>query len=105
MGEFQIVYSEGFSISLEQIIFQWENELGISQEKIQQFVTSIQRSLNLAAVFPQMYEEVSDIYPFNQPTYRIVIGKSYALFYRISEVKKEIYVGRIFQTKQFKVRF
>ena len=56
-------------------------------------------------MFPQMYEEVSDIYHFNQPTYRIVIGKSYALFYRISEVKKEIYVGRIFQTKQFKVRF
>ena len=33
MGEFQLVYSEGFSISLEQIIFQWENELGISQKE------------------------------------------------------------------------
>lgn len=105
MGEFQLVYSVGFSISLEQTIFQWENELGISQEKIQQFVTSIQRALDLATVFLQMYEEVSDIYHFTQPTYRIVIGKSYALFYRMSEAKKEIYVGRLLQIKQFKARF
>lgn len=89
MEALQLVYSEGFMISLEQTIFQWENELGISQEKIQQFVTSIQRALDLATVFPQMYEEVSDIYHFNQPTYRIFIGKSYALFYRMSEAKKK----------------
>lgn len=79
--------------------------MGISQEKIQQFVTSIQRTLDLATVFLQMYEEVSDIYHFTQPTYRIVIGKSYALFYRMSEAKKEIYVGRLLQIKQFKAWF
>lgn len=47
-----------------------------------------------------MYEEVSEIYGMDSSTYRIVIGKSYALFFRIDQEKKEILVGRIFQSKQ-----
>ncbi|EOF76498.1 hypothetical protein SGC_02405 [Enterococcus faecium EnGen0136] len=35
----------------------------------------------------------------------MVIGKSYALFYRIDHAKKEILVGRIFQSKQMKLDF
>lgn len=52
-----------------------------------------------------MHEEVSGIYGMDIPTYRIVIGKSYALFYWIDPEKKEILVGRIFQSKQMKLEF
>ncbi len=56
----------------------------------------IQKALELTKNFPTMHEEVSEIYGMDIPTYRIVIGKSYALFIG-STMKKEILVGRIFQ--------
>ncbi|WP_326848497.1 transposase, partial [Enterococcus faecium] len=62
-------------------------------------------STELTKNFPTMHEEVSEIYGMDIPTYRIVIGKSYALFYRIDHEKKEILVGRIFQSKQMKLGF
>ncbi|EFK80414.1 hypothetical protein HMPREF9269_1541 [Ligilactobacillus salivarius ACS-116-V-Col5a] len=52
-----------------------------------------------------MYEEVSSKYGFSVKTYRIVIGKSYAIFYRIDEKNNNILVGRIFQSKQMKLEF
>ncbi|OQO71708.1 hypothetical protein BH744_13950 [Enterococcus villorum] len=66
---------------------------------------AIQKALELTQTFLTMYEEVSTNYRLDTPTFRIVIGKSYALFYRIGQKKKEIHVGRIFQSKQMKISF
>ena len=77
----------------------------LSPETINKFVGNIQKSLELTTVFPEMYEEVSSKYGFSVKTYRIVIGKSYAIFYRIDEKNNNILVGRIFQSKQMKLEF
>ena len=97
MKEYTLVYSKSFQTSLETIIEEWENELALSPASIKRFVGAIQKALE--------HEEVSEIYGMDIPTYRIVIGKSYALFYRIDHEKKEILVGRIFQSKQMKLGF
>lgn len=105
MNEYILVYSKSFQESLSDLINEWENELFLSSDSIKRFVGAIQKALELAKAFPKMYEEVSEIYDMGTPTYRIVIGKSYALFYRIDHEKKEILVGRIFQSKQMKLDF
>ncbi|MEB7868693.1 type II toxin-antitoxin system RelE/ParE family toxin [Enterococcus faecium] len=103
MKEYTLVYSKSFQTSLETIIEEWENELALSPASIKRFVGAIQEALELTKNFPTMHEEVSEIYGMDIPTYRIVIGKSYVLFYRIDHEKKEILVGRIFQSKQMKL--
>ncbi|MDB7249263.1 type II toxin-antitoxin system RelE/ParE family toxin, partial [Enterococcus faecium] len=80
MEEYTLVYSKSFQSSLATIIDEWENELALSPESIKRFVGAIQKALELTKTFPKMYEEVSEIYGMDIPTYRIVIGKSYALF-------------------------
>ncbi len=108
MKEYTLVYSKSFQTSLETIIEEWENELALyelalSPASIKRFVGAIQKALELTKNFPTMHEEVSEIYGMDIPTYRILIGKSYVLFYRIDHEKKEILVGRIFQSKQMKL--
>ncbi len=105
MKEYTLVYSKSFQQSLSNLINEWEYELLLSTATIKRFVGAIQKALELTKTFPKMYEEVSQIYGMDTPTYRIVIGKSYALFYRIDYEKKEILVGRIFQSKQMKLDF
>lgn len=105
MEEYQLLFSKSFQTSLETIIDEWENELELSPESIKRFVGAIQKALELTKTFPKMYEEVSKLYGMEEPTYRIVIGKSYAVFYRIDQEKKEINVGRIFLQKQMKLDF
>lgn len=105
MEEYQLLFSKSFQTSLETIIDEWENELELSPESIKRFVGAIQKALELTKTFPKMYEEVSKLYGMEAQTYRIVIGKSYAVFYRIDQEKKEINVGRIFLQKQMKLDF
>ena len=90
MKEYNLVYAKSFADSLSKLINTWENELFLSPETINKFVGNIQKSLELATVFPEMYEEVSSKYGFSVKTYRIVIGKSYAIFYRIDEKNNNI---------------
>ncbi|EPH95165.1 toxin-antitoxin system, toxin component, RelE family [Enterococcus faecalis 13-SD-W-01] len=71
---------------------------------VRRFVSVIQKARGLTKTFPNMYEEVSRIFGMEE-TYRIVIGKSYAIFYRINEEKKTIYIGPIFLQKQMKLGF
>lgn len=105
MKEYNLVYAKSFADSLSELIDTWENELFLLPETINKFVSNIQKSLELATIFPEMYEEVSSKYGFTVKTYRIVIGKSYAIFYRIDEKNNNILVGRIFQSKQLKLEF
>lgn len=105
MDDYKLVYSRSFKNSLEEIIHEWEFDLCLSEEKIAHFVKNIYRSLELLKLFPEMHEEVSDLYGFNQPTYRILIGKAYAIFYRIDVQSKEILIGNIYKQRQLHLKF
>lgn len=102
---YKLIYSNSFADSLEGLIYDWEVELDFSSEKIRRFVQSIESSLLMVSEFPEMHEEISDIYDLATPTYRILIGKQYAIFYRLNHNKKEVLVGSIFNQKQMRIKF
>jgi len=102
---YKLVYSNSFAESLESLIYNWEVELEFTSEKIKIFVQSIETSLRMVTEFPEMHEEVSDLYGLSSPTYRILIGKEYAIFYRLNHSKKEILVGSIFNQRQMRIDF
>lgn len=103
--EYLIEYAASFTVSLRKNIREWEEELKISEEKIRRFVQSIDRSISLLKFFPEMYEDVSSVYHFSEPTYRILIGKSYAIFYRINHENRRILIGNLFKQKQLYLHF
>jgi len=102
---YKLTYSNSFTVSLERLIYEWEVELEFPLEKIRKFVQSIEASLRMVSEFPEMHEEVSSIYNLSELTYRILIGKQFALFYRLNHDKKEILVGSIFKQKQMRIGF
>lgn len=102
---YKLTYSNSFTVSLERLIYEWEVELEFPLEKIRKFVQSIEASLRMVSEFPEMHEEVSSIYNLSELTYRILIGKQFALFYRLNHDKKEILVGSIFNQKQMRIGF
>ncbi|MDH6365815.1 hypothetical protein M2139_002847 [Enterococcus sp. PF1-24] len=105
MTQYSVVYSHSFVESLSKHIIFWEKELKLSQESINKFIKIIYTSIELLKIFPKKHPEVSNIYHFSEPTYRITIGKSFAIFYRLNDEKKEIYMGNIFSTKQINLAF
>lgn len=100
-----IFYAASFMESLKENIREWEEELAIPEEKIRTFIQSIDRSINLLKLFPEMYENVASIYGFSEPSYRILIGSSYGIFYRIDHENKRILIGNFFKQKQLHLRF
>ncbi|GMA08352.1 toxin RelE [Tetragenococcus halophilus subsp. flandriensis] len=105
MREFEIIYTESFRGSLKNTIAEWENELFLSEEKINHFVQVIYQALELLKIFPEMHEEVSKLYNLDQATYRILIGQTYAIFYRVDKKNYKILVGNLFKQKQMRVQF
>ncbi|AYW50222.1 type II toxin-antitoxin system RelE/ParE family toxin [Tetragenococcus halophilus] len=105
MKEFEIVYTESFRNSLNTNIDEWETKLFLSEEKIRHFVQLIYQSLEQLKAFPEMYEEVSALYGLEKPTYRVLIGKTFAIFYRIDKKNSKILIGNFFKQKQMKVQF
>ncbi|MGM0220120.1 type II toxin-antitoxin system RelE/ParE family toxin [Enterococcus sp. AZ126] len=105
MSNFSIEYSESFRLSLRENIREWSEEYFFTDEKISTFIQSIYKSIELTKVFPNMHENVASIYNFKIPTYRMLIGKNYAIFYRINEHEKNILVGNIFHQKQMHITF
>ena len=104
MEKYTLIYSEYFKKSLQANIFEWQNELLLPDEKIRQFVQAIYHSFNHLKQFPEMYENVADRYGFDRPTYQILIGKSFALFYRINQEEHSILIGNMFKQKQLKLQ-
>lgn len=102
---YKLIYSNSFTDSLEKLIYEWEVELEFSLEKIRIFVQSIESSLRMVSEFPEMHEEVSSVCDLSVTTYRILIGKQYALFYRLNHDKREVLVGSIFNQKQMRIKF
>lgn len=68
-----------------------------------QFVQAIYHSFNHLKQVPEMYENVADRYGFDRPIYRILIGKSFAIFYRIIQEEHTILIGNMFKQKQLKL--
>lgn len=105
MVTFSVEYTESFRLSLRENIREWSEDYLFTEEKITTFVQSIYKSIELTKLFPEMHEEISEIYNFDKPTYRILIGKNYALFYRINESERTIKIGNMYPQKQMHLSF
>ena len=102
---YQIKYSESFASSLSQTITYWKMDLGFSDDTIQNYISLISKNIHLLSDFPFISQDVSSIYHFPIPTYRITIGTKYAIFYRVDEKRKIIMIGSFFSNKQMKIEF
>lgn len=105
MADYSVEYTKNFQNSLRKHIREWSEEYFFSDEKISKFVRSIYKSIELTTIFPEMHEEISRVYGFNKPMYRILIGKNYAIFYRIDKEQNKILVGNLYNQKQMQLDF
>lgn len=101
----KIEYTNHFAQSLNQIILYWLNDLQISQDKVKRFVGQIEYKISLLKHFPKMGQDVTDLYELDQTTYRLLIGKSYGIFYRIDEQHQLVIIGSIYGTNQMEIKF
>lgn len=101
----QIKYSESFVNSLSNQIDYWEKQLFILQEQIENYVSLIYTNIKLLADFPYICQDVKELYHFSESTYRMTIGKQYAIFYRVNEENKIIMIGSFFNNKQMQIEF
>lgn len=100
-----ITYSRHFSESLAEQIGTWETELFFPERQITRFVVAISNSLELLKTLPHTHEDITERYGFDQPPFRILIGRSHGIFYRVNEDRKEILVGGLFHQKQMRLKF
>ncbi len=96
---------KAFALALEKIFENGLKTIYLLMKKITTFVQSIYKSIELTKLFPEMHEEISEIYNFDNPAYRILIGKNYALFYRINESERTIKIGNMYHQKQMHLSF
>lgn len=82
MEKYTLIYSESFKNSLQE---------NISENQLKRF--------------PEMYEDGTRLYGFATPTYRILIGKNFAVFYRIDQKERTVLIGNIFKQKLMKLLF
>lgn len=101
----KIQYTSEFIDSLDQIIHYWQSQLMIDTPTITKFTRHIYRKINLLSFSPKMGQDVTELYHFNNPTRRILIGHSYAIFYRINFQSGIIIIGLITGTSQMKIKF
>lgn len=99
----KIRYTQSFADSLEQIILYWQDQLLLSSQRIAQFTDHLNHKINLLKDYPQMGTNVTELYHLNTRTYRLLIGHSYAIFYRIND--NCIVIGSIFSTSQMEIKF
>lgn len=102
---YRIKYSKSFVNSLSKQIDYWETQLFISQEQIENYISLIYKNIKLLANFPYICQNVKDIYHFSQATYKMPIGKQYAIFYRVDEENKIVMIGSLFHNKQMQIKF
>ncbi|GAB2024086.1 type II toxin-antitoxin system RelE/ParE family toxin [Lactovum odontotermitis] len=105
MIEFELVYLSIFMKSLDEIVSYFESEFSFSEAQIEAFVTNIERKIQSLSFQPAHHQDVAAVYGFSEATYRIDIGKYYRLFYRVDELEKKVYIGRVFNQGQMKLNF
>lgn len=101
----KIKYTDHFAASLDRIISYWQNQLKLSPERIDEFTFYIDKKIRLLRDFPGIGQDVTDLYGFTDQTYRLLIGNSYGIFYRINSKEDIIIVGAIFGTSEIQVKF
>lgn len=102
---YKLIYSQHFEQSLTKTIVYWQTELLLPESEIRQFVQLIDQNLHRLIYFPYMFSNVQNIYHLHAPTYKINIGKQYAIFYRVNEKSKTVLIGPFFSNKQMKIDF
>ncbi|WP_438716182.1 hypothetical protein [Enterococcus sp. AZ109] len=100
-----IEYAESFKKSLRDIIAEWESDLLLPEDTIKKYVYTIYTSIQLLRFFPELHEDVAHIYRLNEPTYRILIGKSFAIFYRLDQKLKIVQIGHLLSKNRWKYLF
>lgn len=101
---YKLVYAASFHDSLEKLVKQWA-DYGIPPAKIKRYVHTIFGAVSTLKTFPNRYQDVSELYHLQIPTRRILIGKKYAIFYRVFPDQETIRVGKIFCLKQDEMTF
>lgn len=104
MDEYTLIYSTQFRKSLRRMIDYWKYSLLISDKRVDKYIKLICSSVETLKQFPYIYEDISDVYKFDQPTDRILIGDSYAIFYRMNEEKNIVLVGNVFGQRVMQVK-
>ena len=66
---------------------------------------NLQKLFNNLQNNPEIYAEVSKKYNHKYPTGRILIGKAYAIFYRVYPEKNWVLIGSLFHQKQMRLKF
>lgn len=69
----------------------WQNKLRLSDVKIHQFTSHINKKIKLIGTYPGMGTDITMLYGFKEQTYRILIGHSYGIFYRLDRVNDQSY--------------
>jgi plasmid stabilization system protein ParE len=77
----------------------------LPDEEIKQFVQLISQNLHRLRDFPYLFPNVQDVYHLSVRTYKMNIGKQYAIFYRVNEDQKTVLIGSLFSNKQMKIAF
>ncbi|GHP14783.1 hypothetical protein YK48G_22080 [Lentilactobacillus fungorum] len=103
MPTYDILYTDSFIASLRAIISDWA-EIGFDDDQIQSFIRIVYREIELLKTFPKRFQDVTDLYHFEQVTRRLLIGR-YAVFYRVDDARKMIDIGSVFSSKQMDLRF
>lgn len=103
--QMKIRYTVYFADSLDSIIAYWQGQLKLSPKKVSEFTVHINRKIELLQHFTHYGQDVTELYGFDQKTYRILIGKSYGIFYRIDIHNDMVIVGGIFCTTEMNVKF
>lgn len=104
MNNYQIIYSQSFAASLTEQLNYWQ-QLGMSEATIQRQLNLIESGIRPLQQNPEIYAEVSEVYDLKYPTRRIIIGKAYAIFYRVYPDKNIVLIGSLFHQKQMRVKF
>ena len=99
---YTIIYSDHFTTSLTKEISYWKNSLLLSDKEITKYISLIYHNIKLLSDFPYLYQEK---YQLDKPTYKITIGKKYAIFYRVREKNHTIIIGSFFSNKQMRLEF
>lgn len=102
---YTIIYSDHFTTSLINEISYWKNNLLLSDKEITKYISLIYHNIQLLSDFPYPYQDVHQKYQLDKPTYKITIGKKYAIFCRVSEKNRTIIIGSFFSNKQMRLEF
>lgn len=102
--EYQVVLLESFRQSLADHVDGWE-ALGMTDGQITKYVSAVQNAVNSLQYWPGRFQDVTELYGFSETTYRIPVGKIYAIFYRVKPELNSVIVGAIFDRRRLKVDF